>query len=247
MHLPFECHFTRRTFVRLMAAGGLLPWVDSRPVKAWAQTAAPAYSYPVGLPGRVRWATGCSCGTATLPRTPGTTLAGCTRAKMGMSRTGRPAAWGSMPWPGRGHLRRVGDPGPGRHRPTRTGSDRCTDTSITRSPWKRGNRHARPIAGTVLPRTDGLAPSHLHFELRTFFTTPEVNGNRPATGSPAASTARPVLATGRSTHPSIRPRWAGATRPTSSTAAPGRTAFRKGSRSSSPRPHRRARHLDRAI
>jgi hypothetical protein len=36
--------------------------------------------------------------------------------------------------------------------------------------------------GTVLTRTDGLAPSHLHFELRTFFTTPEVNGNAPRYG-----------------------------------------------------------------
>jgi hypothetical protein len=36
--------------------------------------------------------------------------------------------------------------------------------------------------GTVLARTDGLAPSHLHFEIRTFFTTPEVNGNAPRYG-----------------------------------------------------------------
>ena len=36
--------------------------------------------------------------------------------------------------------------------------------------------------GTVLVRTDGAAPSHLHFELRTFFTTPEVNGNAPRYG-----------------------------------------------------------------
>jgi hypothetical protein len=33
--------------------------------------------------------------------------------------------------------------------------------------------------GTTLDRTDGRAPSHLHFELRTFFTTPEVNGESP--------------------------------------------------------------------
>ncbi len=38
------------------------------------------------------------------------------------------------------------------------------------------------LLGTVLTRTDGLAPSHLHFELRTFFTTPEVNGNAPRYG-----------------------------------------------------------------
>lgn len=33
--------------------------------------------------------------------------------------------------------------------------------------------------GTVLLRSDGIAPSHLHFEMRTFVTTPEVNGNNP--------------------------------------------------------------------
>jgi murein DD-endopeptidase MepM/ murein hydrolase activator NlpD len=33
--------------------------------------------------------------------------------------------------------------------------------------------------GAVLLRTDGAAPSHLHFEVRTFMTTPEVNGATP--------------------------------------------------------------------
>jgi murein DD-endopeptidase MepM/ murein hydrolase activator NlpD len=33
--------------------------------------------------------------------------------------------------------------------------------------------------GRVLDRTDGRAPSHLHFEMRTFLTTPVVNGNAP--------------------------------------------------------------------
>jgi hypothetical protein len=36
--------------------------------------------------------------------------------------------------------------------------------------------------GTVLLRTDGRAPSHLHFEVRTFLTTPEVNGDQPRYG-----------------------------------------------------------------
>src|SRR5688572_20642926 len=38
------------------------------------------------------------------------------------------------------------------------------------------------LLGTILTRGDGLAPSHLHFELRTFVTTPEVNGNAPRYG-----------------------------------------------------------------
>jgi hypothetical protein len=36
--------------------------------------------------------------------------------------------------------------------------------------------------GTVLLRDDGAAPSHLHFEVRTFLTTPEVNGDAPRYG-----------------------------------------------------------------
>jgi murein DD-endopeptidase MepM/ murein hydrolase activator NlpD len=39
----------------------------------------------------------------------------------------------------------------------------------------------KPI-GTILARTDGRAPSHLHFEIRTFLTTPEVNGDAPRYG-----------------------------------------------------------------
>lgn len=35
------------------------------------------------------------------------------------------------------------------------------------------------LLGTVLDRTDGRSPSHLHFEIRRFLTTPEVNGATP--------------------------------------------------------------------
>lgn len=38
------------------------------------------------------------------------------------------------------------------------------------------------LLGTVLDRTDGAAPSHLHFEMRTFLTTSEVNGSSPRYG-----------------------------------------------------------------
>lgn len=41
-------------------------------------------------------------------------------------------------------------------------------------PVRRGD-----LVGAVLARTDGRAPSHLHFEIRTFLTTPEVNGAAP--------------------------------------------------------------------
>ena len=36
--------------------------------------------------------------------------------------------------------------------------------------------------GAVLVRTDGRAPSHVHVEVRTFLTTPEVNGSSPRYG-----------------------------------------------------------------
>ena len=52
VHMPLRCHFTRRTFIRLMVAAGLLPCVDFRPTRAQSQAVAPAYSYPMGFPGR---------------------------------------------------------------------------------------------------------------------------------------------------------------------------------------------------
>jgi murein DD-endopeptidase MepM/ murein hydrolase activator NlpD len=35
------------------------------------------------------------------------------------------------------------------------------------------------LLGTILGRTDGRAPRHLHFEMRTFLTTRDVNGDSP--------------------------------------------------------------------
>ena len=61
------------------------------------------------------------------------------------------------------------------------------------------------LLGTVLTRDDGLAPSHLHFEIRTFLPRPRSTATPPATDSLAASTARLVPATGRSMHRSIPP------------------------------------------
>ena len=46
-----------------------------------------------------------------------------------------------------------------------------------------GDRVSRgQLLGTVLDRMDGAAPSHVHFEMRTFLTTPEVNGDGPRYG-----------------------------------------------------------------
>ena len=38
------------------------------------------------------------------------------------------------------------------------------------------------LLGTVLTQANAPAPSHLHFEVRTFLTTPEVNGDAPRYG-----------------------------------------------------------------
>lgn len=48
------------------------------------------------------------------------------------------------------------------------------DLAVTSGPVERGQ-----LLGTVLDRTDGRSPSHLHFEIRRFLTTPEVNGANP--------------------------------------------------------------------
>jgi hypothetical protein len=44
---------------------------------------------------------------------------------------------------------------------------------------ERGRVERGQLIGTVLDRADGRAPSHLHFEIRTFLTTTEVNGGSP--------------------------------------------------------------------
>ncbi len=50
--MTVSCHFTRRTFLRLMTVAGLA--TRARPGVARAQTPAtiPAFSYPLGLPDR---------------------------------------------------------------------------------------------------------------------------------------------------------------------------------------------------
>lgn len=47
------------------------------------------------------------------------------------------------------------------------------------------------LLGTVLFRTDTRSPSHLHFELRTFLTTPAVNGDSPRYNYPCGVNCPP--------------------------------------------------------
>ena len=93
-----------------------------------------------------------------------------------------------------------------------------------------GSRLARFWPGQMV-----VLPAIFISRFGPFLRRPRSTGMPPATASPAASTVRLVPATGRSTRRSIRRSSAGATRPTSSIAAPGRTAFRKGRGRSWPR------------
>jgi murein DD-endopeptidase MepM/ murein hydrolase activator NlpD len=176
--LNTPCPFTRRTFLRLMAAAGVAPRLRVEP--APAQTSTPASSYPLGFPGRPL---GDRCyvrhGYATentwyLPGWWHTgedwyLLEGDTAGVGVYAAADGEVVYADANYPGRvvivahadelysmyGHL----------------------DFALAVAP---GQDVARgDLLGTVLERTDGRAPSHLHFELRTFFTTPEVNGDAP--------------------------------------------------------------------
>jgi murein DD-endopeptidase MepM/ murein hydrolase activator NlpD len=175
------CQFTRRTFARLMAGAGLLgPTVPSR---AAAQTAEPAFSYPMGLPDRppgdgmlIRhgyatentwynpgwWHTGEdwyladgeSAGLAVSAVAAGEVVFAGSEYPGLVVIVAHPDGLYSM----YGHL----------------------DYALAVAAGDVVERGQR--LGTLLARTDGRAPSHLHFELRTFLTTPEVNGAAPRYG-----------------------------------------------------------------
>jgi hypothetical protein len=183
MHLPLACHFTRRSFVRLMAAAGLLSRVDARPARAQPRTAAPAYSYPIGFPGR-------PLGDGLLVRhgyatentwyNPGWLHTG-EDWYLPEGETGGMEVYAAAA----GEVIFAGSEYPGlvvivQHPDGLFSMYGHLDYALaveTGLSVERGQ-----LLGTVLTRTDGLAPSHLHFELRTFFTTPEVNGNAPRHG-----------------------------------------------------------------
>jgi len=61
--------------------------------------------------------------------------------------------------------------------------------------------------GAVLARTDDLARSHLHFDLRTFYTKPEINGDAPQYGVSCGVECPP--GPGRWPRPSTPRTWGG--------------------------------------
>src|SRR5687767_9847141 len=182
MHEPshLQCHFTRRTFVRLMAAGGLLTRSDSLSVSAQAQSVAAAYSYPMGFPGR-------PLGDGLLVRHGYATentwyLPGYLHAGEDWYTTEGDAAGAGVYATAAGEVVFAGSDYPGRVVIVRHAADLFSmyghlDYALAVGVGDVVER-GQPL-GTILARTDGRAPSHLHFEIRTFLTTLEVNGDAP--------------------------------------------------------------------
>jgi murein DD-endopeptidase MepM/ murein hydrolase activator NlpD len=183
VHTPLRCHFTRRTFMLLMAATGLLPGVDSRPTRAQPQAVAPAYSYPMGFPGR-------PLGDVLLVRhgyatentwyNPGWLHTG-EDWYLPEGETGGLGVYAAAA----GEVVFAGSEYPGlvviiQHPDGLYSMYGHLDYTLAVEAGQSVERGQ--LLGVILTRTDGLAPSHLHFEMRTFFTTPEVNGNAPRYG-----------------------------------------------------------------
>jgi murein DD-endopeptidase MepM/ murein hydrolase activator NlpD len=185
MHLstPFQCQFTRRAVIRLMAAAGLLPGGHSRPTRAQPQAVAAAYSYPMGFPGR-------PLGDGLLVRhgyatentwyNPGWLHSG-EDWYLPEGETGGTGVYAAAT----GDVVFAGSEYPGlvviiQHPDGLYSMYGHLDYALA---VEVGQSVARgQLLGSILTRSDGLAPSHLHFEFRTFFTTSEVNGNAPRYG-----------------------------------------------------------------
>jgi len=148
---------------------------------AAAQSPESAFSYPVGLPGRVlgdgfRIRHGYA--TENTWYNPSWLHAGEDYYLADGSETGGVGVYAAAP----GEVVFVGSDYPGpvvilRHTPDLYSMYGHLAYDV---PVVVGQTVARGDAlGTILTRTDGRAPSHLHFELRTFLTLPEVNGDAP--------------------------------------------------------------------
>lgn len=171
-------HFTRRTLIKAVSAIAL---TQSR--GAASAQGAPAFSYPVGLPGRVLgdgFLIRHGYATENVWYNPGWWHAG-----EDWYLAAGDAAGVAVFAVADGEVVFAGSEYPGLVVIVRHGDDLYSmyghlDYALavtTGDAVARGQR-----IGTILARTDGRAPSHLHFELRTFLTTPEVNGAAPRYG-----------------------------------------------------------------
>lgn len=173
------CPFTRRTFLRIMAAAGLTPHVLPKGISAQSPP-PPRFSYPIGLPDRMP-------GDGLIIRHGYATEN--TWYNPGWWHTGEDwylpegdSAGVGIYAAATGEVVFAGSEYPGLVVILRHDSDLYSmyghlDYELaveTGQSVERGQ-----LLGTVLARTDDRAPSHLHFEMRTFLTTPAVNGNAP--------------------------------------------------------------------
>lgn len=170
---------TRRRVVGGVLAGAFV----SRRRPVGAQSATLAFSYPSGLPGRV-------LGDGFLVRHGYATentwyLPGYWHAGEDWYTAAGDAAGTGVYAAGAGEVVFAGSNYPGRvvivrHAPELFSMYGHLDYALSVAEGDVVERGQ--LLGTILARTDGRAPSHLHFEMRTFFTTPEVNGEAPRYG-----------------------------------------------------------------
>ena len=179
--MTYPCRFTRRSFARILATAGVLQRLGSLPVQA--QSTQPVFSYPVGLPER-------SLGDGLFIRHGYATEN--TWYNPGWWHTGEDwyltqgdTAGVAVFAAAAGEVVYAGGEYPGRvvivaHDGGLSSMYGHLDYALAVETGARVVRGQQ--LGTILARTDGRAPSHLHFELRTFLTTPEVNGDAPRYG-----------------------------------------------------------------
>ena len=154
-----------------------------RPGSAGAQGSEPSFSYPMGLPGQAL-ADGLFIRIAYAAENvryyPGWWHTGENWHLQEGGTAGLPvyaAAAGEVVFVGYDY------PGPVvivQHEPDLFSMYGHLDYAVAVEPGQRVARGA--LLGTVLARSDDLARSHLHFELRTFFTKAEINGEAPQYG-----------------------------------------------------------------
>ncbi|MBA3450834.1 MAG: M23 family metallopeptidase [Chloroflexia bacterium] len=172
---------SRRAFLRFVTAAGLASRVHSG--SARAQAIAPAFSYPLGLPDR-------ALGDGLLVRhgyaientwyNPGWLHTG-EDWYLRDGETGGVGVYAAAA----GEIAFAGSEYPGlvviiAHDDGLYSMYGHLDYALGVEP---GQTVARgQLLGTVLTRDDGRAPSHLHFEMRQFFTTAAVNGDSPRHG-----------------------------------------------------------------
>lgn len=177
-----SCTITRRTFTRILAGVGIVAPLHL-PVAAAAQSESTAYGYPLGRPGQALGdgfllRHGYACENTWFA--PGNWHTGEDWYLLG-GETGGTNVYAVAA----GEVVFAGSEYPGRvvivqHADGLFAMYGHLDYALAVAAGQRVERGE--LLGTVLARSDGLAPSHLHFEVRTFLTTPEVNGATPRYG-----------------------------------------------------------------